>query len=156
MKRLLLLVVVAMLAAFGLASYAQSETSAVPAEPAAEESVLPVKAPEAEELTPDKIYESVDEPAEFPGGTAAINKWLWSNLRYPEAAQENGVQGRVIVRFVVEKDGSIANITVLKGVDKDLDSEAVRVVKRMPNWIPGRKNGEAVRSYYIMPITFSL
>ena len=83
-------------------------------------------------------------------------KWLSNNIRYPEAAQQNGVQGRVIVRFVVEKDGSIGSPTIVKGVDKDLDQEALRVVRKMPKWQAGKNNGQPVRSYFNLPVTFRL
>ena len=83
-------------------------------------------------------------------------RWLNNNMRYPEAAQQNDIQGRVIVNFVVEKDGSIANVKIAKGVDKDLDREALRVVKKMPKWQPGKNNGVAVRSYFNLPVTFRL
>ena len=104
----------------------------------------------------DEIFQAVEQPAEFPGGQSALNKWLSQNIRYPEAAQQNGVSGRVVVRFVVEKDGSISGVSVLKGVDKDLDNEAIRVVKRMPKWQAGKNNGQAVRSYFTLPVTFKL
>lgn len=104
----------------------------------------------------EEIFVAVEQQAEFPGGQAAMMKWLSNNIRYPEAAQQNEVQGRVIVKFVVEKDGSIGNVTIAKGVDKDLDKEAIRVVKRMPKWQPGKNNGVAVRSYFTLPVTFKL
>lgn len=105
---------------------------------------------------PEKIFVAVEQPAEFKGGQAALMKWLSNNIRYPEAAQQNGVQGRVIVRFVVEKDGSIGSPTIVKGVDKDLDQEALRVVRRMPKWQAGKNNGQPVRSYFNLPVTFRL
>ncbi len=105
---------------------------------------------------PEKIFEAVEQPAEFPGGMAALNKWLNNNLRYPEAAQENGIQGRVVVKFTVEKDGSISNPTIVRGVDKDLDREAIRVVKKMPKWKAGKNNGVAVRSYFNLPVNFKI
>lgn len=105
---------------------------------------------------PEKIFVAVEQPAEFKGGQAALMKWLSNNIRYPEAAQQNGVQGRVIVRFVVEKDGSIGSPTILKGVDKDLDQEALRVVRKMPKWQAGKNNGQPVRSYFNLPVTFRL
>lgn len=104
----------------------------------------------------DEIFVAVEQQAEFPGGQAALMKWLGNNIRYPEAAAQNDIQGRVIVKFVVEKDGSIGNVTVVKGVDKDLDREAVRVCKKMPKWQPGKNNGVAVRSYFNLPVTFKL
>ena len=122
-----------------------------------------VKAPEPEKPKieekkpePEKIFTAVEQQASFPGGQAALMKWLSSNLRYPERAQQNDIQGRVTVQFVVNADGSIEQVTVLKGVDKDLDNEAIRVVKRMPKWQPGKNNGVAVRSYFRLPVTFKV
>lgn len=117
-----------------------------------------VKEPEPEVVKPkeEEIFVAVEQMAEFPGGQAALMKWLRDNMRYPETAQQNDVQGRVIVKFVVEKDGSIGNATIAKGVDRDLDREAIRVVKKMPKWQPGKNNGVAVRSYFTLPVTFKL
>lgn len=116
-----------------------------------------VKEPEPEaKPVEEEIFVAVEQPAEFPGGMAALMKWLGQNIRYPEAAQQNDIQGKVIVKFVVEKDGSIGSATVLKGVDKDLDREAIRVVKKMPKWQPGKNNGVTVRSYFNLPVTFKL
>lgn len=105
---------------------------------------------------PEKIFVAVEQPAEFPGGQAAMMKWLSNNIRYPESAQQNGISGRVVVKFVVEKDGSIGSPQIVKGVDRDLDQEALRVVKRMPKWQPGKNNGQPVRSYFNLPVTFRL
>lgn len=117
-----------------------------------------VKEPEPEVVKPkeEEIFVAVEQQAEFPGGQAALMKWLSNNIRYPESAQQNDIQGRVIVKFVVEKDGSIGTATIAKGVDKDLDREALRVVKKMPKWQPGKNNGVAVRSYFTLPVTFRL
>ncbi len=117
-----------------------------------------VKEPEPEVVKPkeEEIFVAVEQLAEFPGGQAALMKWLSNNIRYPESAQQNDIQGRVIVKFVVEKDGSIGQATIAKGVDKDLDREAIRVVKKMPKWQPGKNNGVAVRSYFTLPVTFKL
>lgn len=117
-----------------------------------------VKEPEpvVEEKKEAEIFVAVEQPAEFPGGQAALMKWLSQNIRYPEAAQQNDIQGRVIVKFVVERDGSISQASIVKGVDKDLDREALRVVKKMPKWQPGKNNGVAVRSYFNLPVTFKL
>ncbi len=116
-----------------------------------------VKEPEPEvKHKEEEIFVAVEQQAEFPGGQAALMKWLSNNIRYPESAQQNDIQGRVIVKFVVEKDGSIGNATILKGVDRDLDREAIRVVKKMPKWQPGKNNGVAVRSYFNLPVTFRL
>ncbi|MBD5236213.1 MAG: energy transducer TonB [Bacteroidales bacterium] len=112
--------------------------------------------PVVEEKKEEKIFEAVEQPAEFPGGMGALMKWLSNNIRYPEAAAQNDIQGRVVLKFVVERDGSIGNVSVLKGVDKDLDREAIRVVKKMPKWQPGKNNGVAVRCYYQLPVTFRL
>lgn len=113
--------------------------------------VEPVKKPE-----PEKIFEAVEQQAEFKGGRDALSKWLSNNLRYPELAQQNNVEGKVMVKFTVEKDGSISNPTIMKGVDKDLDKEAIRVVSKMPKWNPGKNNGVAVRSYFYLPVVFKL
>lgn len=117
-----------------------------------------VKEPEPEVVKPkeEEIFVAVEQQAEFPGGQAALMKWLSNNIRYPESAQQNDIQGRVVVKFVVEKDGSIGQATIAKGVDKDLDREALRVVKKMPKWQPGKNNGVAVRSYFNLPVTFKL
>lgn len=96
------------------------------------------------------------EKAEFPGGMTALRKYLMENTQYPPAARENGFQGVVMLEFVVEKDGSIRQVTVLNGVCKDLDEEAIRVVKSMPKWKAGKNNGQTCRSFFNLPITFSL
>lgn len=115
-----------------------------------------VKEPEPEKPKEEEIFVAVEQQAEFPGGLPALMKWLGNNIRYPEAAQQNDIQGRVIVKFVVEKDGSIGAADIVKGVDKDLDREAIRVVKKMPKWQPGKNNGVAVRSYFTLPVVFKL
>ena len=123
---------------------------------AVQEQVI-VKEPEPEvKPKEEEIFVAVEQMAEFPGGQAALMKWLGNNIRYPEAAAQNDIQGRVIVKFVVEKDGSIGDATIVKGVDKDLDREALRVVKKMPKWQPGKNNGVAVRSYFTLPVSFRL
>ena len=94
--------------------------------------------------------------AEFPGGMAALREFLAENCHYPKEAQDNGQQGVVILEFVVEEDGTISNITVVKSVCPTLDEEAIRVVKAMPKWKPGETNGRKSRSYFQLPITFSL
>lgn len=114
-----------------------------------------VKEPEPEPKE-EEIFVAVEQQAEFPGGTTALMKWLQTNIRYPEAAQQNDIQGRVVVKFVVEKDGSVGHAEILRGVDKDLDREALRVVNKMPKWQPGKNNGVAVRSYFTLPVSFKL
>ena len=92
----------------------------------------------------------------FPGGQAALFEFLSKNIRYPVVAEENGIQGRVIVTFVVERDGSITDVRVAKSVDPSLDKEAVRVTKSMPHWNPGMQNGGPVRVKFTLPVTFRL
>lgn len=104
----------------------------------------------------EPVYETVDDAPEFPGGIEALMKFLSDNVRYPVEAQEKGVQGRVICRFVVKKDGSTSNVEVLRGVDPSLDAEAIRVIDSMPAWKPGTQKGEAVNVHFTIPIQFSL
>ena len=103
-----------------------------------------------------EVFQVVEEMPEFPGGMAECMKWLNQNIKYPADAKEKGVQGRVIVQFVVEKDGTIVNAKVVRGVDPDLDAEALRVVNQSPKWKPGKQKGEAVRVKYTLPIMFKL
>ena len=102
------------------------------------------------------IFQIVEEMPEFVGGLAACMKYLGANISYPEEAIKNGIQGRVIVQFIVEKDGSITDPKVAKGVDPLLDKEALRVVSTMPNWKPGKQRGEAVRVKYTLPVSFKM
>ncbi len=104
----------------------------------------------------NKVFDVVEEMPSFPGGQGALMQFLSSNIKYPVVAQENGVQGRVIVGFVVEKDGSITDVKVMRSVDPSLDREAQRVVKAMPKWKPGKQNGSAVRVKYTVPVVFRL
>lgn len=103
-----------------------------------------------------KVFDVVEQMPSFPGGPSALFEYLSKNIKYPVVAEENGVQGRVIVTFVVERDGSITDVKVAKSVDPSLDKEATRVVKSMPHWIPGKQNGSAVRVKYTVPVTFKL
>jgi protein TonB len=103
-----------------------------------------------------KVFDVVEQMPSFPGGPSALMQYLNSNIKYPVVAEENGVQGRVVCTFVVEKDGSITDVRVVKSVDPSLDKEAMRVVKGMPKWIPGKQNGSAVRVKYTVPVTFRL
>ena len=112
----------------------------------------PVKPKEEE----NKVFDVVEQMPSFPGGQAALMNYLNSNIKYPVIAEENGIQGRVVVQFVVGKDGSISNVHVVKSVDPSLDKEAVRVVKNMPKWIPGKQNGQSVTVRYTLPVTFRL
>ena len=104
----------------------------------------------------EKVYKSVDCPPRFPGGDAALMKYLSSHIQYPTMAQENNIDGKVVVQFVVEIDGSIGEVKVVRSVDPDLDKEAVRVAKTLPHFIPGRQNGELVRVWYTLPVNFKL
>ncbi len=104
----------------------------------------------------NKVFDVVEEMPHFPGGAAALQAFLSSNTKYPVVAQENGVQGRVIVSFVVERDGSITDVKVVRSVDPSLDREASRVVKSMPRWSPGKQNGSTVRVKYTVPVVFRL
>lgn len=117
------------------------------------ENVAQPEPPKAEE---NKVFDVVEQMPAFPGGPSALMSYLSKNIKYPVVAEENGVQGRVIVTFVVEKDGSITDVHIAKSVDPSLDKEAQRVVRSMPNWIPGKQNGSAVRVKYTVPVTFRL
>lgn len=102
------------------------------------------------------VFDVVEVMPRFPGGDAALMSWLGQNVHYPVVAEENGIQGRVICTFVVERDGSISEVKVVKNVDPSLDKEAVRVIRSMPKWVPGKQNGKAVRVKYTLPVTFRL
>lgn len=112
--------------------------------------------PEPPKEEEQKVFDVVEQMPQYPGGPNALFEYLSKNIRYPAVAEENGVQGRVIVTFVVERDGSITDVKVAKSVDPSLDKEAQRVVRSMPHWIPGKQNGSAVRVKYTVPVTFRL
>ena len=103
-----------------------------------------------------EIFEICEEMPEYPGGMDALASFISENIQYPQSAKENGVEGRCMIQFVIDKDGSVTNVECLNGVDPDCDAEAMRVVKAMPNWIPGKNNGEPVRVSYVLPISFKL
>ena len=103
-----------------------------------------------------KVFDVVEQMPSFPGGQGALLEYLASHVKYPVVAQENGVQGRVVVSFVVERDGSITDVRVVRSVDPSLDREAQRVVSSMPRWTPGKQNGSAVRVKYNVPVMFKL
>lgn len=113
-------------------------------------------APPEEEEEEQKIHVRVEKVPEFPGGLEALNRFLVRNIKYPLLAQENGIQGRVVCQFVVNTDGSIVDIEVVRGVEESLDKEAVRVIKSMPKWVPGRHGGKAVRVKFTQMIRFKL
>ena len=104
----------------------------------------------------DKVYDVVEQMPTFPGGPAALMQYISNSTRYPKVAEANGIQGRVTVQFVVEKDGSISGVRTMKSVEPSLDREAERLVKSMPKWNPGKQNGSAVRVYYFVPVVFRL
>lgn len=112
--------------------------------------------PPKQEAEQNKVFDVVEQQPQFPGGMGALNQWLGSNIKYPAMAAENGIEGRVIVQFVVERDGSVSGVHVVRGVDSSLDKEATRVVAQMPKWIPGKQNGSAVRVKYTVPVAFRL
>ena len=109
-----------------------------------------------ENNTNDSVYSFVDKQAEFTGGEKELVRWVNQHINYPFFAMENGIQGKVLVKFTIEKDGSISDITVVKSVHKSLDDEAIRLVKLMPKWQPATNNEEVVRSNFTMPFTFVL
>ena len=117
---------------------------------------IPVTVDE-EVVVEDDIFVVVEENPQFPnGGTAGLLQYLGKNIKYPTIPQENGTQGRVTVQFVVNKDGSILDVKVIRGVDPYLDKEAVRVISTMPKWIPGKQRGVPVRCKFTVPVTFKL
>lgn len=124
------------------------------------EHVLKVNEKVVDEVPPKveetKIHDVVEQMPTFKGGDAALMKYLNDHIKYPVIAEENGIQGRVVTTFVVERDGSITDVRVIKSVDPSLDKEAVRVVKSMPKWNPGKQNGAAVRVKFTLPVTFRL
>lgn len=103
-----------------------------------------------------KVFTSVEQMPQFPGGEAELLKWISTHIKYPAIAMENNVQGKVVVQFVVTRDGSIGEVKIARGKDPDLDKEAVRVVRTLPKFIPGKMNGQAVNVWYTLPINFKL
>lgn len=118
------------------------------------EDIAAPEPPKQQEEEQNKIFEVVEQQPSFPGGS--VNGWLAEHIKYPVVAAENGIQGRVVVQFVVEKDGSVSQVKVVRGVDPSLDKEAQRVISSMPKWIPGKQNGVSVRSRFTVPVTFRL
>lgn len=105
----------------------------------------------------NKVYfEEVDEMPEYPGGKKAMFKFISENVQYPENAKKEGVTGKVFISFVVDKDGNVTDVQIARGVDSDLNKEAVRVVKKLEKWKPGKKDGELVKVGFTMPIQFVL
>ena len=115
---------------------------------------IPVEVTEKLQGTP--VFEVVEQMPEYPGGIAASVEYIQKNMRYPEAAEKNGTQGRVTVQFIIDKEGNVTNPKVLRSVDKDLDAEAIRLVGAMPKWKPGMQKGKAVAVKYTLPVVFKL
>ena len=122
---------------------------------AVEVKYVPVEV-EEEEPEEQQIFQVVEEMPEFPGGMGECLEFVGQNMKYPTISREDGVQGKVIVQFVVNKDGSIVDPVVVRSVDPYLDKEALRVIKTMPKWKPGKQRGKAVRVKYTVPVTFKL
>jgi protein TonB len=131
---------------FAGAAMAQNETIVPPAPGSNDVTVQPN----------DNVYTYVEQMPEFPGGENALMEFLRKNLHYPATAREQGVEGRVIVRFVVNEAGLISEISILRDIGSGCGAEAVRVVKMMPKWKPGKQNGKPVKTYYTLPVMFQL
>jgi len=108
------------------------------------------------EIMEDEVFQIVEKQPEFPGGMEKMMQFISNSFQYPSIDMENGIEGRVYVSFVVEKDGSISTIKVLRGVTKTIDAEAIRVINKMPNWTPGEQAGKTVRVKYVLPIRAQL
>lgn len=111
---------------------------------------------EDEEIEEQQIFLVVENMPEFPGGEAAMYKFIGKNIVYPRMAKESGISGRVFITFVVERDGSVTDVKILRGIGGGCDEEAVRVIRKMPRWSPGKQRGKPVRVQYRMPIKFTL
>lgn len=117
-----------------------------------DEIIVEEKAP----VVDNQVFTAVEQMPQFPGGEAELMKYLSTHIKYPTMAMENNIQGQVVVQFVVQKDGSIGEVKVVRSKDPDLDKEAVRVVKTLPKFIPGKMNGQAVNVWYTLPVRFKL
>lgn len=120
------------------------------------EEFVPIDMGDEEEVEEEEIFLVVEQKPQFPGGEAKLYEYLAKNIEYPQIANESGIQGRVYITFVVEKDGSITDVRVLRGIGGGCDEEAIRVVKSMPKWEPGRQRNKPVRVQYNLPIKFTL
>jgi protein TonB len=121
-----------------------------------QEYVAPVKSEEEEAAEEAQIFMVVESMPVYPGGEAALYAFLAENIKYPQMAKESGIQGRVFVTFVVERDGSVTDVRVLRGIGGGCDEEAIRVVQSMPRWTPGKQRGKSVRVQYNLPVKFTL
>lgn len=104
----------------------------------------------------DTIYKVVEQLPEYPGGTAKMLTFISENIKYPQSAMEKGIEGKCYIQFVIDVDGSITNVELLRGFDEECDAEALRVVNLMPKWKPGKKDGKPVRVNYLIPVAFKL
>ena len=120
------------------------------------EVVVENKDEQPKEVKPDVVFRSVEQMPQFPGGEAALMKYLQSHINYPPMAAENNIQGRVVVQFVIDKTGHVGEVKIVRSVDKDLDKEAARVCASMPKFTPGRQNGQPVSVWYTLPVSFKL
>lgn len=118
--------------------------------------LIPDKEEGAETDDDNKPFITVEKMPSFPGGEKEMARFIGNNLQYPRKAQEEGIQGRVLVRFVVSKDGQISDINIIRGIDPECDKEVVRIIKAMPRWTPGYNNGKAVSVYFTLPVVFKL
>jgi len=109
-----------------------------------------------EKTEPDKPFTSVEQMPQFQGGDGELMRFIGTNLKYPTIAAENGIEGRVVIRFVVGKDGNVSDAQIVRSLDPSCDKEAIRVVKSMPRWVPGMQNGRPVPVYYTLPVLFKL
>ena len=107
-------------------------------------------------VTDSTIYNSVQEPPVYPGGMSNFARYLGASIRYPMYSREHNIQGRVIIQFIVEKDGRLSNIHILRSVSPDIDQEAMRVMQGCPNWVPGTQSGKPVRVKFTIPLNFQL
>ena len=141
--------------AFGQTNVDNGQDDRTQFQTAVDEVVVEKKEEKPKEVK-EEIHTLVEQMPQFPGGDAALMKYLSSHINYPPMAAENGVQGKVILQFVVEKDGRVGEVKIARSVDKDLDKEAIRVVKSLPKFTPGRQNGYPVRVWYTLPVNFKL
>ena len=110
----------------------------------------------AKQIDKNEVYQIVDKMPEFPGGEKALLNYISENIVYPQSAKDKNISGRVFVSFVIEKDGSVSDVKVMRGIDEECDAEAIRVVKAMPKWKPGMDNGKPVKVSYMLPVNFKL
>ena len=125
-------------------------------EPAVEEKIAEEQVPNEPVPESKKVYESVEQMPEFPGGVEGLMRYLQQNVQYPPTAIKNNVQGRVIVQFIIDETGQVGDVEVVRSVSEEVDAEAVRVIKSMPKFEPGRQNGEPVAVWYTLPIAFKM